>query len=192
MNISKKLNYYQICSLLAQGKKSEIPESYNIIWLNDIEPHKVFDERISNNKLKFVRNTFIVPDAISVSGEYQIIMPHPSYDLNENSSLQLLDYGDVLVRTQFLLDKLDFYFYDLHQKSYIESYINQITDSLRSYVRKSDLTFDISLEMTCGNVEVYNVLMESLTYGDEDKPYSDTNIAINLSLLYDYYRFLID
>lgn len=188
----KKLNYYQICSLLAQGKKSEIPESYNIIWLNDIEPHKVFDERISNNKLKFIRNTFIVPDAISVSGEYQVIIPHLSYDLDENPSLKSLDYGDVLVQTQFLLDKLDFYFYDLNQKFYIESYINQITEPLRSFVRKSDLTFDISLEMTCGNVEIYNVLMESLTYGDEDKPYSDTNIAINLSLLYDYYRFLID
>ena len=142
--------------------------------------------------MKFIRNAFIVPDAISVSGEYQIIMPHPSYDLNENPSLQLLDYGDVLVETQFLLNKLEFYFYNLNQKLLIKSYINHLNESIRSYVRKSDLTFDISLEMTCGNVEIYNVLMESLTYGDEDKLYSDTNIAINLSLSYDYYRFLID
>ena len=52
-----KLTYYQICSLAAQGRFSEIPSEYNIVWLGP-EPHKCLEAKVNGENLTIIGNKF--------------------------------------------------------------------------------------------------------------------------------------
>ena len=131
----EKLTYYQICSLIQQGRENEIPSGYNIVWTTP-EPHKVFDVELPGERITINDNDFPRPIKAYVSGEYKVIVP---IAICNNT---VLDFGrTVVLRTMFSLSKLKFEYehqYDI--LSWIDS-----KHSCKGLIKKSDYVFNTTL-----------------------------------------------
>ena len=98
----EKLTYYQICNLIQQGREDEIPSAYNIVWTSP-KPQKLFDVEIPGERITVNGNDFPAPIKAYASGEYTVIIPGDIM-----STYKLLDFGTVVLRTNFSLSKLKF------------------------------------------------------------------------------------
>lgn len=150
-----KLTYYQICSLAAQGRFSEIPSEYNIVWLGP-EPHKCLEAKVNGENLTIIGNKFAKPDKIKVSGEYSVNVPSRYLCISEKP----LEYGIVCIDTVFSITELKF-FYEKEEniislKPYLYTYRVTERQSL-----KSDVAFDIELKLPGANLEVKNIIIKS-------------------------------
>ena len=94
----EKLTYYQICSLIQQGREDEIPSGYNITWTTS-KPQKLFDVEIPGEKITVNGNDFPSPTKAYASGEYKVIIP--IYTLGD----ELLDFGHVFFTYKFFIVK---------------------------------------------------------------------------------------
>lgn len=190
-----RLTYYQICSLAAQGLFGAIPEGYNIKWFNGVKPHKVIDEKIPGNSLTFVRNDFPQPDSISISGEYTVVVPTSWYDEETGAEPELMEYGDVYLKTEFSFTDFEFLYYNKDKqeevRKHIERFVARFND-FRGYIKKSDFTFDAYINIDIEKMEFFGVQMNngsypSLEYEDgtiyEDEP-------TRVSFVYDHYAFV--
>ena len=97
----EKLTYYQICNLINQGRKDEIPSGYNIVFATP-EPHTVFDVELPGERIIVKDSDFPKPIKAYVSGEYKVIVP---IAICNNI---VLDFGTIFLRTMFSLSKLKF------------------------------------------------------------------------------------
>ena len=98
----EKLTFYQICSLIQQGRENEIPSGYNITWTTS-KPQKLFDVEIPGERIIVNGNDFPSPTKAYVSGEFKIIIPVHIMYVDES-----LDFGTVFLHTIFSLSKLKF------------------------------------------------------------------------------------
>ena len=144
----EKLTYYQICSLIQQGRENEIPSGYNIVWTTP-EPHKVFDVELPGERITINDNDFPRPIKAYVSGEFEVIIP---IAICNNI---VLDFGTIFLRTMFSLSKLKFEYehqYDI--LSWIDSKY-----SCKGLIKKSDYVFNTTLiigDTTLIKVNVFN------------------------------------
>lgn len=161
--MDNKLSYYQICSLAKQGKYDLIPSEYKIIY-DGHKPEKIIDEIVDGDCVSFVRNEFVKPYIIKISGEYAVVIPTPPYeDINVESDVE---YGEVFVKTEFFLNNIEFY-YSTDQQRYLSTYIHRIIDrATGTYFKKSDLTFDFDLIMNGCCWHYMNVMVTQLDYPD--------------------------
>lgn len=161
--MDNKLSYYQICSLARQGQYSLIPSGYKIIY-DGHKPEKIVDEIVDGNCVSFIRNEFAKPHIVKISGEYAVVIPTPPYeDINVEAEVE---YGEVLVKTEFFLNKIEFY-YSPDQQQYLVAYIHRMTDMAPGmYLKKSDLTFDFDLTMKGCCWHYMNVMVTQLDYPD--------------------------
>ena len=154
----EKLTYYQICNLINQGRKDEIPSGYNIVWTTP-EPHKVFDVELLGERIIVKDTDFPRPIKAYVSGEYKVIIPIAICDNI------VLDFGTVILRTMFSLSKLKFEYehqYDI--LSWIDSKY-----SCKGLIKKSDYMFNTTLiigDTTLIKVNVFNAF--PITGPDKD------------------------
>ena len=146
----EKLTYYQICSLIGQGREDEIPSGYNIVWTTS-KPQKLFDVEIPGERITVNGNDFPSPTKVYVSGEYKVIIPiHIIED-------EFLDFGTVFLHTNFSLSKLKFEYehkYDIMHWMNVKSIYGKET-------KKSDCVFNIALiigDTTLTKINVFNAL----------------------------------
>ena len=144
----EKLTYYQICNLINQGRKDEIPSGYNIVWTTP-EPHMVFDVELPSERIIIKDTDFPRPIKAYVSGEYKVIIPNAICDNI------VLDFGTIVLHTMFSLSKLKFEYehqYDI--LSWIDSKY-----SCKGLIKKSDYVFNTTLiigDTTLIKVNVFN------------------------------------
>ena len=148
----EKLTYYQICSLIGQGREDEIPSGYNIVWTTP-KPQKLFDVEIPGERITVNGNDFPSPTTAYVSGEYKVIIPiHIIED-------EFLDFGTVFLHTNFSFSKLKFEYE--HQYD-IMSWINRkYPYNDKNAIKKSDCVFNIALiigDTTLTKINVFNAL----------------------------------
>lgn len=152
--MEEKLTYHHICSLAAQGRFDEIPSGYNIKWVGGVEPHKVNDFEADSKSITFTRGEFAIPDKIKISGEYVAFVPSPPFDDEP------LDYGDVFVKTDFVLNDIEFIYTEEFSRIKVRPYIALNFGYFENrLVKKSEVTF--SFEVCIGNTkfEVFNGMM---------------------------------
>ena len=154
----EKLTHYQICNLINQGRKDEIPSGYNIVWTTT-EPHMVFDVELPAERIIIKDTDFPKPIKAYVSGEYKVIVP---IAICNNI---VLDFGTIFLRTMFSLSKLKFEYehqYDI--LSWIDSKY-----SCKGLIKKSDYVFNTTLiigDTTLIKVNVFNAF--PITGPDKD------------------------
>ncbi len=147
----EKLTYYQICSLIQQGREDEIPSGYNITWMTP-KPQKLFDVEIPGERITVNGNDFPSPTKAYVSGEYEFIIPGYMVSTDE-----LLDFGTIALHTNFSLSKLKFEYE--HQYD-ILSWINR-KYPYNDVIKKSDCVFNTTLiigDTTLTKINVFNAL----------------------------------
>ena len=149
----EKLTYYQICNLIQQGREDEIPSGYNIIWTSP-KPQKLFDVEIPSERITVNGNDLPAPIKAYVSGEYTVIIPGDIM-----STYKLLDFGTVVLRTNFSLSKLKFEYE--HQYD-ISSWINRkYPYNDKDVIKKSDCVFNTTLiigDTILTKINVFNAL----------------------------------
>ena len=145
----EKLTYLQICRLVESGRKNEIPSGYNLIWVSP-EPQELFDFEISGENI-VVDNGFPNPSKALVIGEYHII---PS---DIKSKTELLNFGDVYLRTNFILSKLIFEYDNTRE---IRMWMND--KETKHPIKKSDTVFNTTLISNIVKIEVFNVCPQAL------------------------------
>lgn len=152
-----KLTYYQICSLAAQGRFSEIPSKYNIVWLGP-EPHKCLDANVDGENLTIIGNKFAKPYKIKVSGEYSVNVPSRYLCISEKP----LEYGDVCIDTVFTLTELKFFYEKEENIISLKPYLYTCSELIgRQTLTKTDVAFDIELKLPGVNLEVKNIIIKS-------------------------------
>ena len=168
----EKLTYYQICNLIQQGREDEIPSGYNIVWTSP-KPQKLFDVEIPSERITVNGNDFPAPIKAYVSGEYTVIIPGDIM-----STYKLLDFGTVVLRTNFSLSKLKFEYehqYDIMHWMNVKSiYTKEIKKS--NYVFNTTLTIG---DTTLTKINVFNAWPNKL----EDN---------NVNIKYDWVELIID
>ena len=152
----EKLTYYQICNLIGQGREDEIPSEYNIVWTTP-KPQKLFDVEIPGERITVNGNDFPSPTKAYVSGEYKVIIPiHIIED-------EFLDFGTVVLYTNFSLSKLKF---EYEHQNDISSWINRkYPYNDKDVIKKSDCVFNTTLiirDTTLTKINVFNALPISL------------------------------
>ena len=146
----EKLTYYQICNLINQGRKDEIPSGYNIVWATP-EPHTVFDVELPGERVIIKDTDFPRPIKTYVSGEYKVIIP-----ISICSNI-VIDFGTVVLHTRFSLSKLKFEY--KHQYD-ILSWMHRKYPCI-GLIKKSDYVFNTTLiigDTTLIKVNVFNAL----------------------------------
>ena len=145
----EKLTYYQICNLIQQGREDEIPSGYNIVWTSP-KPQKMFDVEILGERITVNGNDFPSPIKAYASGEYTVIIPGDIM-----STYKLLDFGTVVLRTNFSLSKLKFKY---AQQYDILSWVNnKFPYNGNNAIKKSDYVFNTSLIIGDTNLIKINV-----------------------------------
>lgn len=169
IGIQRKLTYYQICSLAAQGRFDEIPSEYTIEWIGN-EPCEVFDFETEGECVCFSNGDFAIPDKIHVSGAYIVDVPQPVYD--EFGDIEVVEYGTVAIKTYFVLSEIKFIYTE--EKSRIESYkYAQKSMGLDGEpVRKSNIAFDANINFNGNNLAIYRMMMTQYN-SDESKAVAD-------------------
>lgn len=171
----QKLTYYQICDLVAQ--KLPVP-GYNIKY--DFTPREIINEIVNSDDIIFHRNFFPKPDNVNVNGSQIVIVPQPKFDDEiENFEEELVDFGDVFIRTEFYLTALSFQ-YNVNREKEITNEINkfyELSIGRYGYISKKDYTFDISIKLKNETLFINNVMPSSSEFGE--------NITVNL----DYHYF---
>ena len=145
----EKLTYYQICNLIGQGREDEIPSGYNIVWTSP-KPQKLFGVEIPGERITVNGNDFPSPIKAYASGEYTVIIPGDIM-----STYKLIDFGTVVLRTNFSLSKLKFEYE--HQYD-ILSWINK-KYPYNDVIKKSDCVFNATLtigDTTLTKINVFN------------------------------------
>lgn len=146
----EKLTYYQICNLINQGKKDEIPSGYNIVFATP-EPHTVFDVELPGERIIVKDSDFPKPIKAYVSGKYEVIIPVAI------CSNIVIDFGTVVLHTRFSLSKLKFEYE--HQYD-ILSWMNRKYPCI-GLIKKSDCAFNTTLiigDTTLIKINVFNAL----------------------------------
>ena len=146
----EKLTYYQICNLINQGRKDEIPSGYNIVWATP-EPHTVFDVQLPGERIIVKDGDFPKPIKAYISGEYEVIIPVAI------CSNIVIDFGTVVLHTRFSLSKLKFEYE--HQYD-ILSWMHRKYPCI-GLIKKSGCAFNTTLiigDTTLIKVNVFNAL----------------------------------
>ena len=146
----EKLTYYQICNLINQGRKDEIPSGYNIVFATP-EPHTVFDVELPGERIIVKDSDFPKPIKAYVSGKYEVIIPVAI------CSNIVIDFGTVVLHTRFSLSKLKFEYE--HQYD-ILSWMNRKYPCI-GLIKKSDCAFNTTLiigDTTLIKINVFNAL----------------------------------
>ena len=170
----EKLTYYQICNLIQQGIEGEIPSGYNIVWTSP-EPQKLFDVEILSERITVNGNDFPAPIKAYVFGEYTVIIPGDIM-----STYKLLDFGTVVLRTNFSLSKLKFEY--AHQYNILPWINNKFPYNAMNAIKKSNYVFNTRLtigDTTLTKINVFNAWPNKL----EDN---------NVNIKYDWVELMID
>ena len=170
----EKLTYYQICNLIQQGREDEIPSGYNIVWTSP-KPQKLFDVEIPGERITANGNDFPAPIKAYVSGEYTVIIPGDIM-----STYKLLDFGPVVLRTNFSLSKLKFEY--AHQYDILPWINNKFPYNAMNAIKKSNYVFNTTLtigDTTLTKINVFNAWPNML---------KDNNVNIK----YDWVELIID
>ena len=170
----EKLTYYQICNLIQQGREDEIPSGYNIVWTSP-EPQKLFDVEIPSERITVNGNDFPSPVKAYASGEYRVIIPGDITSTNK-----LLDFGTVVLRTNFSLSKLKFEY--AHQYDILPWINNKFPYNAMNAIKKSNYVFNATLtigDTTLTKINVFNAWPNML----EDN---------NVNIKYDWVELIID
>ena len=170
----EKLTYYQICNLIQQGREDEIPSGYNIVWTSP-KPQKLFDVEIPSERITVNGNDFPAPIKAYVSGEYTVIIPGDIM-----STYKLLDFGTVVLRTNFSLSKLKFEY--SHQYDILPWINNKFPYNAMNAIKKSNYVFNTTLtigDTTLTKINVFNAWPNML----EDN---------NVNIKYDWVELIID
>lgn len=176
----EKLTYYQICSLAAQGRFSEIPSGYNIVWIGE-EPNKRFSETVDGNKIVFTRNSCPQPTSIKVTGEVVPVVPHPYEEMREiDDEPEMMEYGDVFIPTRFILSELDM-IYGESRLFDVNRWRNDVMDTMYSghHIKKEDFTFDMDIPIKMCEISLKNVMLCSLV---------EENYMMKAELVYDWFE----
>lgn len=165
MGIQRKLTYYQICSLAAQGRFDEIPSEYTIEWIGN-KPCEVFDFETEGESACFKNGDFAIPDKIHISGSYVVEVPSPVYD--EFGDIELVEYGPVAIKTYFVLSEIKFIY--TREESRIEAYKYALKcmGIDNGPIKKSDIAFDAHINFNFNNLSIYRMIMTQYD-SDEDK-----------------------
>lgn len=156
MGIQRKLTYYQICNLAAQGRFDEIPSEYTIEWIGN-EPCEVFDFETEGECVCFSNGNFAVPDKIHVSGVYMVDVPQPVYD--EFGNIELVEYGPVAIKTYFVLSEIKFIYTETESRIEAYKYAKKCMGIDGEPVRKSDIAFDANIKFNGNNLSIYRMMM---------------------------------
>ena len=170
----EKLTYYQICNLIQQGREDEIPSGYNIVWTSP-KPQKLFDVEIPSERITVNDNDFPAPIKAYASGEYTVIIPGDMM-----STYKLLDFGTVVLRTNFSLSKLKFEY--AHQYDILPWINNKFPYNAMNAIKKSNYVFNTTLtigDTTLTKINVFNAWPNKL----EDN---------NVNIKYDWVELIID
>ena len=170
----EKLTYYQICNLIQQGREDEIPPGYNIVWTSP-KPQKLFDVEIPSERIIVNGNDFPAPIKAYASGEYTVIIPEDIM-----STYKLLDFGPVVLRTNFSLSKLKFEY--AHQYDILSWINNKFPYNAMNAIKKSNYVFNTTLtigDTTLTKINVFNAWPDML----EDN---------NANIKYDWVELIID
>lgn len=163
----KKLTYYQICKLAAQGRFDSIPPGYNIIWMPE-QPNVCFNSIVEENRVIIVDEKIARPDSISVTGEVTVLMPPPFEP-------SLIEFGDVIIHTYFHLTNLKFY-YNEDSSALLKPFIDKyyIFDA-NMPLKKSDYVFDAEVMFNGFKLKILNIIMES--YNVNEKNVAEVNLV---------------
>lgn len=155
MSNVNKLTYHQICLLVSQGRLSEIPSEYNIVWTGH-QPCKVFESELNGDCLKFIQNEIAAPTKIKIKGEYTVHVPFPPYDMFSEP----MEFGDVFIKTDLTLTELKFIYESKKNiekmKPYLEIWANECTG--RGLIKKQDITLSVDLTTPDYKLEIINLL----------------------------------
>lgn len=170
----KKLTYYQICSLVAEGKFNEIPSGYIVWWIGE-QPEKKFSVYIDGGEITFTRNECPVPLKIKVTAE--VVPVVPGLDIDETS---FMNYGDVFIQTRFQLTELEM-FYDESKKDIVDLWRKEMLDNMHiKPIRKDKLSFDMVIPTNMFDVKIYGAMLCSL---------HEENFVAKAELNYDWVEF---
>ena len=170
----EKLTYYQICSLIQQGRENEIPSGYNITWTTS-KPQKLFDVEIPGERIIVNGNDFPSPTKAYVSGEFKIIIPVHIMYVDE-----FLDFGTVFLHTIFSLSKLKFEY--AHQYDILSWINNKFPYNAMNAIKKSNYVFNTTLIIGDTNLTKINV------FNAWPNMLEDNNVNIK----YDWVELIID
>ena len=163
MSNVNKLTYHQICLLVSQGRLSEIPSEYNIVWTG-LQPCKVFESELNGDCLKFIQNEIESPTKIKIKGEYTVHVPFSPYDMFSKP----MEFGDVFINTDLTLTELKFIYEGQENiekmKPYLEIWANGYTG--REPIKKQDITFSVDLIIPDYKLEIINLLPQNCIIED--------------------------
>lgn len=172
----KKLTYYQICSLAAEGRFDEIPSGYNIVWLDE-QPEKKISGYIDGGEITFTRNECPVPLKIKITVASDVFPVAPYLNIDETS---FMNYGDVFIPTILQLTELEM-FYDESKKDIVDLWRKEMLDNMHiKPISKEKLSFDMVIPTNMFDVKVYGAMLCSL---------QEENFVLKAKLNYDYFEF---
>lgn len=168
MGTENKLTYYAICSLAAKNRFDLIPSGYKIKWLFDVKPHKVIDMKLIGECIEFTNNDFAKPDEIKITGEYIVYVPSPNLTCLDDVE-EVLEYGSVCLRTDFVLTELKFIYNNEKSMSMLNPYIARNFGYYgREPIKKSDVAFNAEIIMGKTQLQVFNALLKTYKFDDSN------------------------
>lgn len=177
MSKVNKLTYHQICLLVSQGRLSEIPSEYNIVWTGH-QPCKVFESELNGDCLKFIQNEIASPTKIKIKGEYTVHVPFSPYDMFSEP----MEFGDVFIKTDLTLTELKFIYEGQENIKKMEPYLRMWADGCtgREPVKtKKDMVFSIELTAPDYKLDIMDLLPQTCILED----------SLVVNFVYDFYNF---
>ncbi len=160
-----KLTYYHICNYLASGESWKIPGGYNIKYV-PCPPDDGFDETVDKSKIKIFNGNFPQPDYIKIKGSNQVCVPPPPYD-DEFITKQPaeVDFGEVIVQTEFQISELKF-LYTKDRLQEVNDRMKEIVDYIYSpgYIDRRRFIVDIGFSLPLEIVNICECTPRSVSY----------------------------
>ena len=160
----KGMTRLEIVTLAREGRYEEIPSEYNIKWVFNNKPHKVFECEVPGENITFTRNKIPAPFKVLISCEYTPKIPTYNADW-----YNIEESGDVYLNTSLELKTLKF-IYNL-EKTDIEPFFEWIRKHSKAIagrcnIKKEELTFDMKATLPDKVIEIFNVTLKDIDFED--------------------------
>jgi len=173
MRKPKKLTYSEIRYFASVGKFDKIPQEYTIKWIGN-EPGVQFLERVERENITLEGNAPPLPTYAVVEGSHIVSIPMVWEEEDETK----VEFGDVYLKTDFRLSKLNFVYEakdpNADGKGVIE-YLQKNSEGI-TIKSKKDVLFNIYLSIPNMPMKLYNAMLVDAYFHGFDPSDEDDNL----------------
>ena len=175
-----RLKLREIVDLIKAGKEKFL-EGYIINWLGPA-PCELYNEYVPKEKITITGNDLPLPDKVRINGVFE-----PMFAPSLPSDFYPLDFGNIDIRTEFVLKNFTFEYSDFSngRDSELMEFLNKSAETPTGRrFKKADICFNVKIEMDNAEINVYNAFFTNVDFQfGEDKEVVTQIVA---DLVYDY------